>query len=124
MHYNLLQKGLKPEADQDDADVGLRPCAVRQCHHGQSGLRQGQPEGGRRLCARHDQGRARHHQGPGYGDQVGDEAQRYRRCEDRARPPQDGAARQLRHALGEGERLRRCRHGASGEIDRPDCVDL
>ena len=58
------------------------------------------PEGGGRLRARHHQGRARHHQGPGRGDQIGDEAQRDRRREDRARAAQDVAARQLRDARG------------------------
>ena len=33
---------------------------------------------------------------------------------DRARPAADVAARQLRHAVGEGQRLRRRRHGAAG----------
>ena len=44
--------------------------------------------------------------------------------EDRARPAEDVAARQLRHAVGEGQRLRRRRHGAARQIDRPDRADL
>ena len=73
MHYNLLQKGLKPEDIKTMlmADHGAR--ALRQRHHGQSGLRQGQSEGGGGLRARDHQGRARHHQGPATRDQIGDE---------------------------------------------------
>ena len=61
---------------------------------------------------------------PGHRHQVGDEAQRDRRRQGRARPAEDVAARQLRHAVGEAERLRRRRHGAACQVDRPDRFDL
>ena len=47
MYFNLLAKGLKPEDIKMMMMSRLRPRALRQRHHGQSGFRQGQSEGGR-----------------------------------------------------------------------------
>ena len=86
MHYNLLQKGLKPEDIKTMlmADHGL--VLYGNAIMVNPDFAKANPEGGRGLRARDHQGHARHHQGPGRRDQVGDEAQRHRRREDRARP--------------------------------------
>ena len=124
MHYNLLQKGLKPEDIKIllMADHGLvlygnaimvNPDYAKANPKVVSGFVRATIKGV--LDTIKD---------PDAADQVGDEAQRYRRREDRARPPQDVAARQFRDAVGASQRLRRRRHGAAGEIHRPDRLDL
>ncbi len=69
-HRLLVLDALQPAAEgpqarghQDPADGRLWARALRQRHHGQSGLCQGQSEGGGGLRARDHQRRARHHQG-------------------------------------------------------------
>ena len=124
MHYNLLQKGLKPEDIKTMlmADHGLvlygnaimvNPDYAKANPKVVAGFVRATIKG--TLDTIRD---------PDSRDQIGDVAQRDRRRENRARPPQDVVARQFRDAVGEGQRLRRRRHGAAGQVDRPDRADL
>ncbi len=124
MHFNLLQKGLKPDDIKTIlmADHGL--VLYGNAIMVNPDYAKANPKVVAGFVRATIKGVLDTDQGSGRGHKIGDEAQRDRRREDRARAPQDVAARQFRHPVGEAERVRRRRHGAPGQVDRPDRADL